>query len=134
MKKLFFAIFALLLVLSATVPARAGTTNLLNLQVVNGTNNGATFSASGIYIPPQKFLFQNLGLTNVNGNTSVLTINVQISVDAANSNWVTLATYTPSITNAQVDSFNPTFNAVTLPMRAQVITTNATSVSTFLTQ
>jgi hypothetical protein len=140
------ALFLLLVILfSASFSARAGVTNLFNLGQTGGstltTNNGNTFSVPGIYIPPQKFTFQSLGLTNAvagsyltNGITNQLSINIQVSVDAANSNWVTLATWTPSSTNAYVDTFNPTFNAITLPMRAQIVTSNSVGVATFVTQ
>lgn len=127
------------------VSARAGVTNLFNLAQTGGTtlttNNGNTFLVGGIYIPSQQFTFQTLGLTNAaagsyltNGITNQLTINIQISVDPGNSNWVTLASWAPSTTNAYVDSFKPTFNSITLPMRAQIVTSNSVGVGTFVTQ
>jgi len=125
--------------------ARAGVTNLFNLAQTGGsvltTNNGNTFTVPGVYVPAQTFTFQSLGLTNAaagsyttNGITNQLTINIQISVDGANSNWVTLASWSPSTTNAYVDTFKPQFNAITLPMRAQIVTSNSCGVSTFVTQ
>jgi hypothetical protein len=141
-----FLWFVLLVVCILSVAsAPGGTTNLFNLAQTGGsvitTNNGNTFQVAGIYVPPQKFTFQSLGLTNAvatsyltNGITNQLTINIQISVDGANSNWVTLASWTPSTTNAYVDSFNPSFNAITLPMRAQIVTSNSVGVGTFVTQ
>ena len=114
-------------------------TNLVSLSYINGTNNGNVYYASNIYVPRQKFLFQTLGITNggyagsytTNGITNAVRVNIQISVDASNTNWVTLTTWTPNHTNAVVDSFDEDLDLIALPIRAQVITTNAIGVSVF---
>ena len=135
----------LLALLGLCISSRAGVTNLFNLAQTGGstltTNNGNTFSVSGIYIPSQQFTLQSLGLTNAvassyltNGITNQLTIYIQVSVDSGNSNWLTLASWSPSTTNAYVDSFKPTFSSITLPMRAQIVTSNSCGVGTFVTQ
>ena len=119
--------------------AQSAPTNLVSLQYINGTNNGNVYYASNIYVPRQKFLFQTLGITNggyagsytTNGITNAVTVNIQISVDASNTNWVTLTTWTPNHTNAVVDSFDEELDRIALPIRAQVITTNAIGVSVF---
>ena len=119
--------------------AQSAPTNLLSLQYIGGTSNGGVYYASNIYIPRQRFLFQTLGITNggyagsytTNGITNAVTVNIQISVDASNTNWVTLATWTPNHTNAVVDSFDEDLDLIALPIRAQVITTNAIGVSVF---
>lgn len=138
MKNYIYALFASVLI---AFSAQAGTTNLFNLASVTGTNAGNTFNVSGVFVPKQQFLFQSLGITNAssgsyttNGITNVIQVNVQISVDAANSNWVTLATWAPSTTNATVENFTPTFSSISLPMRAQIVTSNACTVATFVTQ
>lgn len=114
-------------------------TNLLSLTYVNGTNNGNVFYASNIFVPRQKFIVQSLGITNANpggsyttnGITNSITVHFQLSVDGGNSNWVTLATWTPDGTNSLVANIDDEFARIALPMRAQVITTNALGVSVF---
>lgn len=118
--------------------AAAESTNLLSLTYVNGTNTGNVFWASNIYVPRQKFIVQSLGITNsasgsytTNGITNSITVHFQLSVDASNTNWITLATWTPVSTNALVANIDDEFARIALPMRAQVITTNALGVSVF---
>lgn len=114
-------------------------TNLVSLSYINGTNNGNVYYASNIYVPRQKYLFQSLGITNTgfsgnyttNGITNRITVNIQLSVDPANSNWVTLYTWTPSHTNAVVETYNEEFDRIALPIRAQVITTNSIGAAVF---
>jgi hypothetical protein len=114
-------------------------TNLLNLTYVNGTNPGGVYYASNVIVPLQKFTIQSLGITNAgysgsyttNGVTNCIVINLQMSVDASNTNWITLATYSPSTTNATVESLNAVVGQISIPMRMQVITTNALGVSVF---
>ena len=114
-------------------------TNLVSLSYINGTNNGNVYYASNIYVPRQKYLFQSLGITNAgfsgnyttNGITNRITVNIQLSVDASNTNWVTLYTWTPSHTNAVVETYSEEFDRIALPIRAQVITTNSIGVSVF---
>lgn len=114
-------------------------TNLVSLTYVNGTNNGNIYYASNISIPRQRFLFQTLGITNggysgnytTNGITNAVTVNIQLSIDGSNTNWLTLATWTPDHTNAVIDTFNEDFDLIALPIRAQVITTNAIGTAVF---
>lgn len=92
---LWLVVIAFLFALSSIPVVRAGTTNLFDYAYVGGTTNGRTFTASGVYIPPQKFLVQSGGITNDLPNligTNVVAVYIEFSVDAANSNWVTLAT------------------------------------------
>ena len=86
--------------LSAFCLAASAATNLLSLTYVNGTNNGAAIAVTNVVFSRQEFIFQSLGITNAlggsyltNGVTNAITINLQYSVDAANSNWITLATW-----------------------------------------
>ena len=113
-------------------------TNLLSLTYVNGTNNGAAVAVTNVVFPKQEFIFQTLGITNVyggsyltNGVTNAIAINLQYSVDAANSNWITLATWTPDSTNALVEDYATSARRITLSVRAQVITTNALGAAVF---
>lgn len=128
-----------ILILFVCLIAQAAT-NLVNLQYINGTSAPGVYYASNIYIPRQKFIFQSLGITNTagysgsyttNGITNSLIVNIQISIDGSNTNWMTLATWRPSTTNATVESFNEEIDRIALPIRAQVITTNSIGVSVF---
>lgn len=133
MKKLII-IAALLACLSAHAA-----TNLLNLTYVNGTNNGNIYYASNIVVPLQRFLIQSLGITNTTpatnsataDNTNRLSVNIQISVDGSNTNWLTLTTLHPTTTNAAVTSFSVDNLRIALPIRAQVVTTNTIGVTIF---
>lgn len=114
-------------------------TNLLSLTYVNGTNSGNVYYASNIFIPRQKFILQSLGITNggysglpsTNGITNSILVNIQISVDGSNTNWITLRQWSPATTNATVENLDEDFDRIALPIRAQVITTNALGVSIF---
>lgn len=132
--KTLFLISVLFVSLAYSAP-----TNLVTLTYVNGTNNGNVYYASNISIPRQRFLFQTLGITNAgysgnyttNGITNAVQVNMQLSIDASNTNWVTLYTWTPNHTNPVVDNYDEELDRITLPIRAQVITTNAIGVSVF---
>ena len=119
--------------------AYSAPTNLVSLTYVNGTNNGNVYYASNISIPRQRFLLQTLGITNggysgnytTNGITNAVQVNVQLSIDASNTNWLTLFTWKPNHTNAVVDNYDEELDRIALPIRAQVITTNSIGVSVF---
>ena len=101
-------LLSLLVMVAGLAHAANPLTNLLSLNYVNGTNPGGVYYASNIIVPLQKFTIQSMGITNAdhagsyttNGVTNCITINLQMSVDASNTNWITLATYSPSTTNA----------------------------------
>ena len=130
-------LITLFLALASVAHAANPLTNLLNLAYVNGTNAGGVYYASNVIVPLQKFTIQSLGITNAgysgsyttNGVTNCIKINLQMSVDASNTNWITLATYSPTTTNATVESLNAVVGQISIPMRMQVITTNALGVS-----
>ena len=132
-------LLALFLSLASVAHAANPLTNLHNLVYVNGTSAGGVYYASNVIVPMQKFTIQSLGITNggysgsytTNGVTNCITINLQMSVDASNTNWITLATYSPSTTNATVESLSAVVGQISIPMRMQVITTNALGVSVF---
>lgn len=129
-------IFSILILFCSTWNIRADSnTNLLSLTYVNGTNNGGVYWASNCIVPLQKILAQSLGITNGGATaTNFVRINLQWSVDAANTNWTTVATFYPSTTNATVDLFSTNFGAIRIPFRAQVITTNTIGVAVFKEQ
>ena len=114
-------------------------TNLLSLTYVNGTSGGGVYYSTNTFVAVQKFTIQSLGITNggysgnytTNGVTNCIVVNLQFSVDPANSNWVTLATWSPSTTNATVESVSQDVGSFAIPMRMQVITTNALGVAVF---
>lgn len=125
-------ILALLLTLALTLPA-AGTltgTNALNLQVVaTATSNGTAFAVLNVAMPPRVFLIQHAGITGQVSSvigTNSLKVNVQWSTDA--TNWTTLRTYTPAVTNAVVETYAPDLSTLTLYLRAQAVTTNTVTV------
>jgi hypothetical protein len=129
---------AILLSLALAAQAANPLTNLLSLAYVNGTNNGGVYYASNIIVPLQKFTLQSLGITNVlggsyttNGVTNRITAYLQWSVDPANATWVTIATYAPTTTNATVENINSVIGQIAIPMRLQIVTTNAIGVATF---
>jgi hypothetical protein len=124
------------------LPASAASTNvvtnLFSLAYNNGTNAGGVYYVSNVIVPLQSWLIQSLGITNVgsgsyttNGITNVLRVNLQWSVDPANSNWVTIGSWTPSTTNATVESWNTNIGYLALPIRAQIVTTNTIGASVF---
>jgi hypothetical protein len=129
----------LAIILSLVAISSPAATNLLSLTYVNGTVNAGHYYASNIAIPRQRYLIQSLGITNggyagsylTNGITNAITVNLQISIDGSNTNWVTLQSWRPSGTNAEVDSLTVDFEKIALPIRAQIITTNALGVSVF---
>ena len=137
MKK--FILSLALAVFAFEISAANAITNLLSLTYVNGTNNGSVYYASNIVVPMQRFTIQSLGITNggyagdytTNGITNAITINLQYSVDSSNSNWVTLATYKPNTTNALVEISSQVIGQIAIPMRMQVVTTNALGVAIF---
>ena len=119
--------------------ASEAATNLVSLQYIGGTSNAGVYYASNIFIPKQRFIFQSLGITNggysgsytTNGITNSLIVNIQLSIDPSNTNWVTLATWSPTTTNAAVETLDEEFTRIALPIRAQVITTNAIGAAVF---
>lgn len=121
----------LILLCAAIVPlcASAGlvATNAITLQSVASTTvNGLTNQVTGITLPARTYLVQNTGITGPADGTNALVINIQASFDGVN--WTTIATYRPSRTNATVDTFAPSVNALTAYTRVQAVTTNTVSV------
>ena len=105
-----------------------GATNLLTYQAVNGTNSGATYdpnngvSISPLALKPQSFIIQHGGISS----TNALVVQVQLSFDR--TNFQTFATYRPTVTNAGLYVFSPLLATNHFYIRAQVITTNSTTV------
>jgi hypothetical protein len=113
-------VIAFLIFLFAAVSARAGSTTLIgSLVTVNGTSNSVSVAAGSFALPSGYFFIQNGGLAS----TQALTVNIQASMD--NTNFVTVAVYTPSATNATTDRFTPSYAVQTIYFRAQAVTTNA---------
>jgi len=137
MKKIL-ATFALAASFAVSIQA-ASTTNLLDLQSVNGTNAGLTVSAAGVTMPLRTFIFQSGPITNVyggswttNGVTNAITRYWQASFDAAN--WVNLYTNAPANTNATVEQITPAQIQKTIYYRVIVVTTNPLPAATFMQQ
>ena len=64
--------------------------------------------------------------------TNQLIVNLQISVDG--TNFLTVFTYQPSITNAQTDTYNTSSTNFAVYARAQIVTTTNTSVGVIMQQ
>lgn len=104
--------------------APAGQTFLIGSPaIVNGTSNTPSINAGTASLPRGNFIFQNGGLAS----TNALLVNVQVSID--NTNFVTIGTYIPTVTNAVSDSYTPGYTNQTIYVRAQIITTNSVSIS-----
>lgn len=118
MKKLLIAV-----ALFASVAAYAAPVTLIGslVNVNNATSNSAPTTIT--YNPAlSQFNIQNGGLTA----TNALVVNIQISIDQ--TNYVTIATYRPSATNATTETFYPGSTPVTVYMRAQAVTTNSVNL------
>jgi len=107
--------------LTSALAANAAPTMLLgNLVSVNGTSNSAVVNMPNQTVSFQPFSFQNGGLTSTND----VTLHVQLSTDGTNYN--TVNSYKFTTTNAaSVNYFAPSTN-ITVYMRVQAVTTNAT--------
>lgn len=126
-------IIALLLLIAATCGAQTiVTTNLINFSYITGTNNGNVYYETNVLIPQQRIVLQTAGVTNFNAlGVSNVIARLQVSIDASNTNWVTLQTVYPTTTNANVDSVLSSFGKVTLPLRVQIVTTNSTGIAVY---
>jgi len=101
---------------------RLSSTNLLNYQSVNGTNNGSLFAVGTVTLPQTAFQIQNGGLSS----TNALTNYIQLTLDG--SNFTTIQVYKSGSTNARVDTITVSNNTFTVYARMQVTTTNSTPV------
>ena len=95
-----------------------------SLSTVNNTTlNGTSGIAGTITLPGGYYLVQNNGLTA----TNALLGNLQVSTD--NTNFTTIGTYNPSVTNAATDRvFMPSSSSITVYYRMQIVTTNSVQV------
>jgi hypothetical protein len=92
------------------------------MVTVNGTTNSPSAVACYVSIPPGSYDIQDGGMAA----TQALVINVQISVD--NTNFLTVATWTPPTTNATSWKFNPSYATQPIYLRSQIVTTGAIPV------
>lgn len=117
-------------------------TNLVDYGPNNGTNGSKVISLPNTYFPSQAFNIQFGNITNTpypgdwstNGITNSIQVDWQISIDAANSNWVTLATFVPTGTNGSYARFTPLGVSTNIPQRVRVRTTNSLSVGVWTPQ
>lgn len=124
--KRYIALAALVL-LSVTAQAALVATNAINLQsVATTTVIGLTNTITSVALPQRTYLIQNTGITGPATGTNALNVNAQWSVDGVN--WTTFATYIPSRTNATVDTYAPSMNALTVYTRLTAVTTNTVTV------
>jgi hypothetical protein len=88
------------------------------LVSVNNTTSNMAPITIGNFLPPQGlFYFQNGGLST----TQALKANIQLGIDG--TNWLTVATYRPSGTNATNEAFSPSI-VQSIFLRCQEVTTN----------
>jgi hypothetical protein len=118
---------ALILVLLLLVPfggrAALTVTSLQSYQpVAAGTNFTGSVAISNAYSPPRTLVIQDNGFPT----TNTAFVEAQLSLD--NTNFITLGTYTQSVTNAGTYTFTPAMNNVTVYFRARVGATNASSI------
>ena len=108
-------------------------TNLVTYGNYNGTNFTSVIQLPGVYVPSPTFLSQFGAITNggfsgsytTNGITNCITHIWQISIDGSNSNWVSLATFNPTGTNGEFDTWTPAPSGITLYQRVIAVTTNS---------
>jgi hypothetical protein len=111
-------------VLGSVLLARATLYTLMGslVTVNNATSNTVSVAVGTFTLPYGTVYIQNGGLTA----TNALQVNIQASMD--NTNFVTVATYWPSRTNATTETFVPSYGVQTIYLRGQVITTNSVQV------
>lgn len=127
---------ATLLLLLGCLELRAvNATNLLTYQAVSGTNatiaydpNTEVITAAPLTLKPQTFLIQHAGVLS----TNTLLVNIQLSFD--NTNFYTASTYRTTVTNAGLYTFTPRIATNRFYIRAQVVTTNSTTVGVTATE
>ncbi len=99
-----------------------------SLLTVNGTTNSTSTAVGTVTLNYSTLYVQNGGLTT----TNAMLVYGQISVD--NTNWLTVATYTASVTNAGTGTWIVPGTNYTLWGRFQIQTTNATGMGISLQQ
>lgn len=110
-------------------------TNMVNYGQNNGTNASTVVNFNNIYLPQQTFQLQFGPITNnpaawgggsytTNGMTNAIAALWQVSIDPANSNWVTLAIMHPFGTNGEYDTFALPGATTNLYQRLLIVTTN----------
>lgn len=110
-----------------SIAALGGDTLLLGtLVTVNGTTNTSTIAVGGVTYPGGWYTIQHGGITA----TGALTLTAQMSFDQ--TNYYSVATWTPAVTNAGTYTWLPSFGTQAVYMRVQAVTTNEVSLgSTF---
>lgn len=104
--------------------AIAGPNQLVGTTVsINGTQNTAA-SSFGTFLcfPSSSFVITNSGMAD----TNALTVNAQFSID--NTNWLTIASYTPVLTNATNETWKPSITPQAGYWRVQIVTTGALDI------
>lgn len=124
--KLFYGLGLAAAIVAVVIGARAASYTFLGsmVEVDDTTSNSVALAAGTFTMPSGYFLIQNGGLTA----TNMLHVNIQVSIDG--TNFVTVATYWPSATNATTERFVPSYSLQTLYLRAQAVTSNTVTVGT----
>ena len=123
MKKLC-AIF-LIAFLARFAGAALVSSNLFTLAAVNNaTNAGQVVLLGYIQVPQTTFAVQNLGISN----TNQLAVVIWAGFGSTTNQMAPIGVYTPSITNAQIDSFVLT-NSGVIPIYGTVFVGTTTNLS-----
>jgi len=112
-------------ILLCALCAHAQTIIVGSLTTVNNTTAVSTTNVIGtVAIPRNVFTFQDNGGM---ATTNQLVFNVQVSVDT--NSWITVASSSPTGTNAASWTFIPNYSAQPVLMRLQVVTTTNVAVA-----
>lgn len=119
--KLTAAIFFTAL-LAFRVSASLVSSNLFTYQSISATNTTDAVLLGSVYLPQATFAVQNGGLSTTNS----LAIDFQVGM--ATNSMATIFTYTPSTTNATIDSVTATNSGIVqIYVRAVIRPTNTLS-------
>jgi len=124
MKKI---LFSAILLAAFAVSSNAATTLLGTLVTVdNTTSNSTSVAVTSVTVPAQSLLVSHTLLTN----TTSLTGYAQVSLDG--TNFVDVATYTPSTTAAGTEAVTMAATNITVYLRFSAVTTNNVGVGVVL--
>ena len=115
------------LILALAISAKASSVLLGGLTTVNNTtSNSTSVIVSSVTVPSQRLFVSHSGLTSINNLVGY----AQVSLDG--TNFVTVATYTPSSTNAETESVTMGSSSNAIYLRFSAVTTNSVGVGVIL--
>ena len=115
------------LILALAISAKASSVLLGGLTTVNNTtSNSTSVIVSSVTVPSQRLFVSHSGLTSINNLVGY----AQVSLDG--TNFVNIATYTPSSTNAETESVTMGSSSNAIYLRFSAVTTNSVGVGVIL--